>query len=79
MNNLKELFTAIKDSPSGVIMTMLMAGACYVYSDFKDFLEYEREQMTIERTEQRTINAQFVDSLNKINTRLELIEKQISK
>lgn len=79
MNLLKDLFAAIKESPSGTIMTILLGGACCVYNDFKTYMEQEREEMRMERTEQRAINQQFVEALNSINNRLELIERSLQK
>lgn len=85
---LKELYMALKDSPSAVIMTILLGGACLVYNDIKGYLAAEREQAKLERVElreelkeerneQRKVNQEFIATLQNISARLSSIESEL--
>lgn len=85
---LKELYMALKESPSAVIMTVFLAGACFVYNDIKGYLSAEKEQAKVERAElraelkeerneQRRVNQEFIATLQNISARLSSIESEI--
>ncbi len=85
---LKELYSALKDSPSAVIMTILLGGACFVYNDIKGYLSAEKEQAKVERAElraelkeerneQRRVNQEFIVTLQNISARLSSIESEL--
>ena len=76
---IKQLYDAVKENTTSLLMTILIGGACLVYNDFREYtndaMMYQRQQIE----KQLELNAQFVESLNKINTRLDMIERNIEK
>lgn len=77
MEYLREIYNMIKDNTQSVIMTALMVGACVIYGDFKEYIHeatvYDRQQSE----KQQELNRQFIEALNNINNRLDVIERTI--
>lgn len=70
METLKMIFEACKNSPTGVVLTLFVAGSVFVYSDVKEYI-------MIQRKEQTELNQRFIDALNQIVYRLDRIESQL--
>lgn len=74
---MKELYTALKDNPSAVLMSILVAGAGLVYNDFRDYISENQTYQRQQYEKQQELNEKFVSSLNEIASRLNTIEKTI--
>lgn len=74
---MKELYTALKDNPSAVLMSILVAGAGLVYNDFRDYISENQTYQRQQYEKQQELNEKFVSSLNEIAGRLNTIEKAI--
>lgn len=74
---MKELYTALKDNPSAVLMSILVAGAGLVYNDFRDYISENQTYQRQQYEKQQELNEKFVSSLNEIAGRLNTIEKTI--
>lgn len=74
---MKELYTALKDNPSAVLMSILVAGAGLVYNDFRDYISENQTYQRLQYEKQQELNEKFVSSLNEIAGRLNTIEKAI--
>lgn len=77
IESLKEVYKMLKENTQSVIMTALMAGACVIYSDFKEYIHDATIYQRAEAEKQHELNQEFLKSLNSINYRLEQIERNV--
>lgn len=76
---IKDIYAALKENPSALLMTVLLAGASMVYSDFREYISETQAQQKLQFEKQQELNAKFVDALNDITCRLDLIERNLNK
>lgn len=44
---IKEIYNALKENPSALLMTVLLGGAVMVYSDFRDYIGETQAQQKV--------------------------------